>query len=170
MNAITLYQCERDIATALDAALDKETGEIATTDELENAIGQFKNKGADVAAYVLNLKAQHEMIAAHEKVIASRKKAVGAKIDRLHDYMSFCMSNAGIAVIHAKDGTFSAMLYPNRDEAIEIDDGAPVDARFARIVPESKAWDKTELKRAIKAGEPAPSCVKLVKRDRLEIK
>jgi Siphovirus Gp157 len=170
MQSLTLYQCERELQAALDAALDKETGEIASSEELDNAIGQFKNKGAHVAAYVLNLKAQYEMIVAHEKAIAAKKKAVSTKIDRLHDYMAFNMANAGIARIDAIDGTFSAQLYAARDESIEIDEAAPIDDRFARIVPETKAWDKAALKRAIKAHEPVPSCVKLVKKDRLEIK
>ena len=52
---------------------------------------------------------------------------------------------------------------------IEIEDNAPVDERFARIVPEKKEWDKAALKKAIKASEPVPSCVTLVKRDRLVI-
>jgi Siphovirus Gp157 len=170
MNSISLYQCERDLSAALDAALDKETGEVVSSEELDGAIGQFKNKGASVAAYVLNLRAQHEMIAAHEKTISTRKKAVGAKIDRLNEYMATCMSNAGIARIDAADGTFSAQLYPARDEAIEIEEGAPVDPRWALPPKITTGWDKTALKKAIKAGEAVPSCVKLVKRDRLEIK
>ena len=169
-NSISLYQCERELAAALDAALDRETGEIVTTDELDNAVGQFKNKGAHVAAYILNLSEQSEMIAAHESAIAARKKAVSAKINRLKEYMAYNMKNAGIDRIDATDGTFSAQLYLERDEAVEIAENSPVDDRFARIVPESKAWDKTALKKAIKAHEPVPSCVRLVKHDRLEIR
>lgn len=168
-NSISLYQCERELAAALDSALDRETGEVVSSEELDNAVGQFKNKGQSVAAYILNLQAQHDMVVAHEKTIAARKKAMGAKIERLHDYMSVNMANAGIARIDAIDGTFSAQLFPGRDEAIEIDAAAPVDDRFARVIPESKAWDKAALKKAIKSGEPVPSCVTLVKRDRLVI-
>lgn len=168
-NSLTLYQCERELAAALDAALDKETGEIVSSEELDSAIGQFKNKGQHVAAYVLNLTAQQDAIAAHEKVIAARKKAVAAKIARLSEYMAFNMKNAGIARIDANDGTFSAQLFPDRDEAIEIAADAPVDERFARVVPEKREWDKVALKKAIKAGKPVPSCVSLVKRDRLVI-
>lgn len=167
---ITLYQCASDVAVALDAALDRETGEIVTSEELDNAVGQFKNKGAHVAAYILNLSAQAKMIAEHERVIKVRKQAVEARITRLHEYMAYNMANAGIDRIDATDGTFSARLYSGRDEAIEIAENAEVDKRYARHIPESWAWDKTALKKAIKAGEPVPECVTLVKRDRLEIK
>ena len=167
---LTLYQCEQQLAQALDAAFDRETGEIVTSDELDNAVGQFKHKGADVAAYILNLSAQATMIAKHEKVIKARKKAVERQIDRLHEYMAFNMANAGIDRIDASDGTFSARLYQERDEAIEIAENAEVDTRYARHIPESWAWDKTALKKAIAAGKPVPSSVTLVKRDRLEIR
>ena len=168
-NSISLYQCERELALALDAALDRETGEVVSSEELDNAVGQFKNKGMHVAAYIQNLKATHEMIAAHEKAIAARKKAVSVKIDRLHEYMAFNMANAGIARIDALDGTFSAQLFSGRDEAIEIADNAPVDERYARIVPMRMEWDKAALKKAIKDKQPVPSCVTLVKRDRVVI-
>lgn len=167
-NSISLYQCERELAAALDAALDRETGEVVSSEELDNVVGQFKNKGMHVAAYIQNMKATHGMIAEHEKTIAARKKAVGAKIDRLHDYMASNMANAGIARIDALDGTFSAQLFSGRDEAVEIADGAPVDERFARVTIKTE-WDKAALKKAIKNSEPVPSCVTLVKRDRLVI-
>ena len=169
-NSLSLYQCERELAAALDAALDRETGEIVTSEELDNAVGQFMNKGQHVAAYVLNLQAQAEMIEAHEKSIAVRKKAVAAKIARLKEYMAFNMKNAGIGRLDATDGTFSALLYPDRAESVAIDPTAPVDHRYAREVPAKWEWDKTALKKAIKAGEPVPACVTLVKRDRLELK
>lgn len=168
-NSISLYQCERELAAALDSALDRETGEVVSSEELDNAVGLFKNKATHVAAYILNLKAQAEMIAMHERTIAVRKKAVNAKIDRLHEYMSFNMTNAGMSRIDAIDGTFSATLFVGRDEAIEIADGARVDERFSRVVPAKTEWDKAALKKAIKGGEPVPSCVSLVKRDRLVI-
>jgi hypothetical protein len=168
-NSLSLYQCERDLAAALDAALDRETGEIATTDELDNAVGRFNNKATHVAAYVLNLEVELGALAQHQKTIDARKKAMAAKIQRLRDYMSTQMKNAAISRINALDGTFNVALYQDRDEAIEIEQGAPVDARFARTIPESREWDKAALKAAIKAGEPVPSCVKLVKRDRLVI-
>lgn len=168
--SLSLYECERELSAALDAALDRETGEIVTSDELDNAIGQFKNKGAHVAAYVLNLSAQAKMIAEHEAVIKARKQSVDAKIARLKEYMVFNMKNAAISRIDATDGTFSAVLHVDRDEAIEIAENAEVDKRYARHIPESWAWDKTALKNAIKAGEATPECVTLVKRDRLVIK
>ena len=169
-NSLSLYQCERELALALDAALDRETGEVVTSEELDNAVGQFKNKGMHVAAYIQNLKAKRDSIIAHEKTIAAIKKGVERGIDRLHEYMSFNMANAGIARIDALDGTFSAQLFSGRDEAIEIEDNAPIDERYARIVPEKKEWDKAALKKAIKDKQPVPSCVTLVKRDRLVIK
>ena len=168
-NSISLYQCERELAAALDAALDRETGEIVTTDELDNAVGQFKNKGMHVAAYIQNLKAKRDSIVAHEHTIAVIKKGVERNIDRLREYMAYNMKNAAISRIDATDGTFSAVLHLDRDEAVEIAENSPVDDRFARIIPASKEWDKTALKKAIKAHEAVPSCVTLVKRDRLVI-
>ena len=170
MHSLSLYQCGVEYAAALDAALDRETGEIVTNEELDNAIGQFKNKGSHVGAYVLNLSAQVKMIAEHEAAVKARKKAVEAKIARLREYIAFNMKNAGMSRIDSTDGTFSMVLHIGRDEAIEIAENAPVDVRYARRIPETLEWDKAALKAAIKAGEPTPDCVTLVKRNRLEIK
>ena len=167
---LTLYQCEQQLAQALDAALDRETGEIVTSEELDNAVGQFKHKGAHVAAYVLNLDAEDKAMEAHERTIAARRKANKAKRERVKEYLIFNMKNAAISRIDATDGTFSAVLHLDRDESIKIADNAEVDKRYARHIPESWEWDKTTLKNAIKGKLPVPECVSLVKRDRLEIK
>jgi Siphovirus Gp157 len=168
MTGLTLYQCSAEVQSALDAALDRETGELVTTEELDNAIGQFRNKGAAVAAYVLNLDASIDAIKAHEKAIVERRKAVERKATRIREFMAYCMKMSGIDSIEATDGTFSAKFYPDRDESIEIDaDAKPADGFKRTKITEE--WDKAALKAAIKAGEPVPSCVRLVKRDRLTI-
>ena len=166
---ISLYQCEREISIALDAALDRETGEIVSSEDLDNAVGQFKNKGMHVVAYILNRRALSAARKAHIAAIDAIEKADTKKDAALVKYLSSNMANAGIARIDALDGTFSAQLFSGRDEAIEIEDNAPVDARFARIVPARTEWDKAALKKAIKNAEPVPSCVTLVRRDRLTI-
>ena len=167
MGTLTLYECNRELAAALDAALDRETGEIESTAELDNAVGQFKNKAAHVAAYVMNLRSEQDAIAAHEEAIKTRKRAVGAKIKRLHDYLASNMKDAAISRIDAIDGTFSARLYIDRDEVVEIDDNTPIDPAFARVKME---WDKTALKHSIKTGGVFPDGIRLVKKDRLELK
>lgn len=170
MSGLSLYQCERELAAALDAALDRETGEIFATVELEHVVGQFKNKATSVVAYIKNRQAVSDARKAHIAAVTAIDKAEDKKTASVITYISACMKNAAISRIDATDGTFSAVLHLDRDEAVEIVEGSPVDARFARIVPEKKEWDKTALKKAIKAGDPVPDCVSLVKRDRLEIK
>ncbi len=169
MSTLSLYQCERAIAEALDAALDRETGEIVSTDELNAAIGAFNAKAPAVAAYILNMQAEVDAMRLHETAIKARRTAHESRIERLREYMATCMSNAAIHEVKANDGTFTARLLRERDEAVEIDETAPFDPRFIRETVR-RDWDKTALKKAIKAGEPVPDCVKLVKRDRLEIK
>lgn len=169
MANLSLYHCAQEVIDAIESCVDHESGEIIDQAKLDNAIGHFKNKGAHVAAYTLNLRETAAAAKAHAKTVAKRAKSIEAKADRLEAYIRNAMQAADIHEIAANDGTFTVKLLRDRDEAVEIAEGAPIDERFERITIK-KEWDKAALTKAIKAGEPVPDCVALVKRDRLEIK
>lgn len=160
-----LYECAQDVANLLDAGIDEETGEMSP--ELVSALARFQDGGRAVAAYMLNAQAEADACAAAIERIAKRKKSALARVERLRSYLMSQMLATGVTRIDANDGSFSARLYPGRDEAVEIEDGCVLPDRFQRIKVEP---DKTRLKAAIKAGEPVPEGVRLVRRARLELR
>ena len=107
------------------------------------------------------------MLAAMQQQIKTRE----TRLDGFKDYLRSCMGIAGIRQIKSADGLLTATLYPERDEAVEIDAGADIPEAFCipPKPPEPKP-DKRLLAEAIKAGQPVPEGVRLVKRDRLTIK
>ena len=108
-----------------------------------------------------------DMLAAMQQQIKTRE----TRLDGFKDYLRSCMGIAGISQIKSADGLLTATLYPERDEAVEIDAGADIPEAFC-IPPKPPAPnpDKRLLAEAIKAGQPVPEGVRLVKRDRLTIK
>lgn len=170
MGNLSLYQCAQEVIDAIESCVDHETGEIINQAALDNAVGHFKNKGAHVVAYALNLEATAEAARAHAKRVLNHAATATLKAARLREYLARNMASAEIAEIAANDGTFTAKLYRDRDESVVIDSTIAIDERFARVIPAQREWDKAALKKAIKAGEPVPMGVALVKKDRLEIK
>ena len=76
------------------------------------------------------------------------------------------MAAAGITRIDANDHSFSVRLDRDRDESIEVEPDAVLPEQFQRVRIEP---DKAALRKALKAGEPIPQGVRLVRHDRLTI-
>lgn len=161
---LKLYECTGQVAEALEAGFDPETGEMSP--ELVNALAHFEGKGQAVTAYILNLEAEAEAVKSAIQRLTSRKRAIENRSDELRRYLRENMAMAGIKRIDAIDGTFSARLEVGRDEAVEIDEGVVLPNALCRIKVEP---DKTKIKSAIKAGEPVPDGVRVVRKDRLII-
>ena len=162
----SLYQITSDLRNALDNAFDPETGEMLPA--FEQCRELFVNKGGAVAAYIMTC----ESDAAQAKAAIDRIKALQAsyerKADHLREYLADNMKASGITEIKADDRSFVAKLYPDRDESVEIEDGAVFDAALC-AEPKPPAPSKTKIKAAILAGQPVAGA-RIVRRDRLTIK
>ena len=161
---LKLYEVAGHVADALESGFDAETGEMSP--ELVNALAEFEGKGAAVTAYILNLEAEAEAVKAAIQRLTNRKRAIESRSEGLRRYLRENMAATGIKRIDAIDGTFSARLEIGRDESVEIDPTAVLPDSLCRVKDEA---DKTKIKAAIKAGEPVPDGVRLVRRDRLVI-
>ncbi len=161
---LKLYEVTGHLAEALDSGIDPETGEM--TPELVNALAEFEGKGAAVTAYILNVEAEAEAVKSAIQRLTNRKRALEARSDWMRRYLRENMAATGIKRIDAIDGTFSARLEIGRDESVEIDPTAVLPDSLCRVKVEA---DKTKIKAAIKAGEPVPEGVRLIRRDRLVI-
>lgn len=166
MSNITLYEIASDFASILDNAFDLETGEALPVFQEKRAL--FASKSSAVGAYILNAEATLETMTAHIKAVQARVKTQQAKIDWLRGYLASNMELAGITEIKANDGTFTIKYYPERDESVEIEDGATFPPELCAD-PKPPAPSKTKIKEAILAGEPV-SGARIVRKPRLVIK
>jgi Siphovirus Gp157 len=166
MKMKSLYEVSQEFIQALDEAFDPETGEaLPTFDELR---GQLMHKSTNVAAYILNCEAD----AAQAKAAIARIKAIQESYERraekLREYLAENMKATGIHEIKADDRSFVVKLFVDRDESVEIDEGATFPESLCTD-PKPPAPSKQKIKAAILAGEPVAGA-RIVRKDRLTIK
>ena len=166
MNSLSLYEIASDFAETLDNAFDPETGEALPVFQEKRAL--FASKSSAVGAYILNAEASIKAMQTHIWAIEKRMKMQREKTEWLRNYLASNMKLAGISEIKANDGTFSVKLYPERDESVEIEEGATFPPELC-CDPKPPAPSKGKIKDAILAGDPV-SGAHIVRKDRLVIK
>lgn len=163
---LTLYEIASDFAAILDNAFDPETGEALPIFQEKRAL--FASKSSAVGAYILNAEATLETMTSHIKAVQAKVKTQQAKIEWLRNYLASNMELAGITEIKANDGTFAIKYYPDRDESVEIEEGAAFPPELCND-PKPPTPSKTKIKEAILAGEPVKGAA-IVRKPRLVIK
>lgn len=162
----SLYQLAHNFREQLDSLFDPETGEaLPAFDEFRVMLG---NKANQVAAYVLNCESDAAQAKEAIKRIKALQTAYERKADRLREYLAENMRTAGIHEIKAADGSFVVKLYVDRDESIEIEEGASFPAELCND-PKPPEPSKTKIKNAILAGQPVAGA-RIIRKDRLTIK
>ena len=172
--SITLYQSALDVQHKIALCVDTDTGEI-DFDKLHAIEATFLNKGVAVTAVIKTLQNQMLGLAAQQANLIEQYSAgiqrLAKQEARLHDYLRDAMKATGISNIKSDDGLLEATLYLDRDESIELDEGA----QFAESLlnpqkpPPPRTPSKTLIKAAILAGE-AVNGARIVRKDRLTIK
>jgi hypothetical protein len=149
-----LYQLADEYQQALEVLDDPELPEEVVRDTLEALQGGLVQKGQAVAAYALNLSAEIEVLKAHEKRVAAKRKALEGREEWLRGYLKSNMERCGINEIKAIDGTFTAKLGKGRPSVVIDDDKLiPDDSEFVRW---KREVDKTAIAAAIKSGQEVP--------------
>lgn len=162
----SLYQLAHDFREQLDSLFDPETGEaLPAFDEFRVMLG---NKANAVAAYVLNCESDASQAKEAIKRIKALQTAYERKAERLREYLAENMRTAGIHEIKAADGSFIVKLYVDRDEFIEIEEGASFPPELCND-PKPPEPSKTKIKNAILAGQPVAGA-RIIRKDRLTIK
>lgn len=87
---------------------------------------------------------------------------------RLREYLLGAMRVTGITKVKSDDGILSATLYPERDESIELEEGATFPPELCND-PKPPGPSKSKIKAAILAGQPVAGA-RIVRHDRLTIK
>ena len=160
----SLYSLSHDFAKSMDQLFDPDTGEALPA--FEELRGQITTKGASVAAYLLDVEADASKAKEAIARIKELQTAYERKAEKLRQYLAENMKTAGISEI--KGDAFVVKLHHDRDESVEIDEGALFDASLC-VEPKPPAPSKTKIKAAILAGQPIAGA-RIVRKDRLTIK
>ena len=148
-----------------DELTDLETGQIASLEELLDQLElDQKTKIENIGCYIKNIAADVEGLKAEEKKLAERRKVKENQIERLKNYLSMNLQEAG----YTKFETSRVVLSFRTSKAIEIAEGTELDEEFL-TVKVTKEANKKALKEAIETGFEIEG-VKLVEKKNIQIK
>lgn len=165
MSNVTLFDIAQSVRESLNQ-IDPETGEIIETYAESREL--FQSKAVACVAYAKEEAAALDAAAAMLKAMGERVATRAARLERFHAYMADCMKASGVLEVKHDLGLFSAKLYLDRDESVELDEGVTFPAELCND-PKPPTPSKTKIKAAIKAGE-AVAGARIVRKDRLTLK
>lgn len=164
MTALTLFDLAAQVRESVNQ-IDPETGEIL--ENYSDSRELFQHKAVACVAYAKDEAATLDAARAMLKDMAAKIDARDKRLERFKEYIADCMKSTGITEVKHDLGLFGAKLYLERDESVELDEGAQFPAALCND-PKPPAPSKTKIKNAIKAGE-AVAGARIVRKDRLTI-
>lgn len=164
LTAITLFDLAAQVRESV-SHVDPETGEIIETYAENRAL--FQQKAVACVAYAKEEAATIDAGKAMLKEMAAKIEAREKRLDRFKAYIADCMKATGVKEVGHELGLFSAKLYLDRDESVELDENATFPAELCND-PKPPTPSKTKIKAAIKAGETVAGA-RIVRKDRLQI-
>lgn len=159
---MTLYEIDKALMDAFDAAVDVETGEIVD----EGAYGDFMQldmekdeKIENVGLWIKDLKAEAEAIRAEELLLSGRRRAKENKLEQLKSWLSYALhgekfETAKLRISYRKSQSVEADLDKLPDKYLRFRDPEP---------------DKKKLAADLKAGKEIPGAV-LIEKQNLQIR
>lgn len=163
---MSLYHAAQDVQNQITLCVDEDG--VIDTDKLDAIACSFKDRAVAVVAVFKGKGHTIDTLTSYQQEIAERIAREQKDRDRLKDYLQAAMSISGVDNIKSDDGLLSAKLYPQRDESVELDDGAEFPASLCND-PKPPAPSKSKIKAAILAGEPVAGA-RIVRKDRITIK
>lgn len=146
----TLWQIDEEIMSCID----QETGEIIDGERLDALQMERKAKLENVALWVKNLEADAAAFKAEKQAFEAREKAALNKAKGLKEWLANALQGAKFA-------TEKCAVSFRKSEAVEISDEGTLRTWAVVNRPEllrirEPEIDKTEVKKALKAGEEIP--------------
>lgn len=163
---ISLYRAYRDVQNKIALCVDEDG--VLDTDKLDLIDATFKERAVAVVAVYKGKGHTVETLKSYLVEMQDQIKREQKQQERLKDYLQGAMMITGVDKISSDDGLLTATLYRDRDESVEIDEGAKFPASLCND-PKPPEPSKTKIKAAILAGEPVAGA-QIVRRDRLTIK
>lgn len=147
-----LYELTNDYMSLMQAIDNDELPEEAIADTLEAITAGIEEKADSIACLLKNLDAECKAIKAEEERLAERRKSKEKSIERIKQYLSESLQNAGIDKVE----TARNRITFRKSEAVEIVEEvfikwASLNRDDLLTYSEPKA-NKTEIKKALKSG------------------
>lgn len=169
-SGVPLYEISenyRRLIEALEDGADSEEGLSKLLDALSAVGDHIDTKASNVAAFILNLEAEAEVVEKAEKRMAARKKSLMNKASGLRGYLLAHLRACGKTEVAAQDKTFRIKVVANPEKVVVEDENALPEAYVK--VETVRTPMKDEIRAALKA-ERAVSGAKLVQEYRLDIR
>ena len=166
MTNVSLYQAAHAVQNQIALCVDDDG--VIDTDKLGMIEASFKDRAVAVVAVYKGKGHTIDTLKSYMAEIQDQIKREQRNQERLKDYLQACMIMTNTTQIESDDKLLRATLFRDRDESIEIDEGAEFPLALCND-PKPPEPSKTKIKVAILAGEPVPGA-RIVKRDRLQIK
>lgn len=143
-----------------DNVVDTETGEVLDVEALNSLKMAFAEKAENIAMFIRNLDAEAAALKEQKNIFAARQKAAENKRDALKEYLAMCLQGKPFKTDRVKV-TF------RKSEAVKVTDQVSIPDRYFYFA--DVKVDKTEIKKALKAGENVPGCV-LEEKQNIQVK
>lgn len=163
---VSLYKAAADVQQRISLCVDEDG--VIDTDRLDMIEATFHDRAVAVVAVFKGKGHTIDTLKSYLAEIQDKIKREETNQARLKDYLQACMLMTGTESIKSDDGLLTATLYRDRDESVEIDDGAEFPASLCND-PKPPAPSKTLIKQAILSGFPVAGA-RIVRKDRLTIK
>lgn len=170
---ITLYKAAIDVQHKINLCVDDDG--VLDMDKLHAIEATFINKGVAVTAVIKTLEVSMAGLIAQKRAIDEQYQLAIERAEKQHDnlckYLQDAMKSTNVLSINSDDGLLHANLYIDRDESVEIDEGAtfPDSLLNPQKPAPARTPSKALIKAAIEAGEPINGA-RIVRKDRLTIK
>lgn len=149
-----------EINEAIENCVDMETGEILDEAALDALKIEREEKIRNIAAWIVNLKADAKAYKDRADEFTARKKAAENKADSLERYLSNQLDGKAW-----KNEDFSVTFRMNKATDIYDESKIPVDY----LIPQAAKIDKAGILRTLKMGKEIPGA-RLVERQSMTVK
>lgn len=149
-----------EINEAIDELIDKETGEVLDESALAELALARDEKIHNIAAYIINLRAEAAAAKERAEVFTARRKAAENKAESLQRYLERQLDGQKWS-----DADFKISWRTSQATEIYDESSIPVDYQIAQ----APKIDKAGLLRTLKMGREIPG-VRLVERQSMSVK
>lgn len=146
---MSLYEITGNLLTVINGGMvvDDLTSEIIfDADSLEELECAYADKLEGCGVWCKNEMAEIEALKAEERKLAERRRVKENQVARLKEYMLQSME----ATETSKLETSKVAISTRKSQRVIVDDEERVPLQFVKV---TKSVNKTELKKALKAGE-----------------